>query len=80
MTIELVPDSLRQKYRFAEWNHACAILSADFSSEWQNLLDCLDAFVLRRSEILKPGGRRSAIPDQIDGFLQTHGWSEKRFH
>ena len=43
-------------------------------------MDCLAAFVLRRSHIMKPGGGRSQIPATIDGFLRHRGWHEKKFN
>jgi len=44
-----------------------------------DILDCLDAFSLKRSYIATPGGSRSLIPRTIDGFLRTRGWREKSF-
>jgi len=81
MAVSSIPKRLRVRYRFDERRHASAILATDFRSEWRDLLDCLDAFTLRRSEILAPGGARSPIPNQIDGFLQepARGWAEKSF-
>lgn len=81
MGLTIVPKALRDKYRFEERKHACSILKSDFPAEWRDLLECLDHFRLQRSHILKPGGRRSPIPEVIDGFLQTEekGWQEKAF-
>ncbi len=47
--------------------------------EFMDILDCLDAFSLKRSYIATPGGSRSLIPRTIDGFLRTRGWREKSF-
>ena len=79
MATELIPKVLRDRYRFTEHLHACAILATDFASEWQDILDCLAGFTLKRSAILVGGGGRSSIPSDIDGFLLARGWSEKRF-
>lgn len=79
MGVDIIPRALRKKYRFAEWLHACAILAADFADEWNDLLECLDHFVLRKSWILTRGGGRSPIPADIDGFLQKRGWGAKSF-
>ena len=76
MGVELIPESLRAKFRFDEREHATAILAKDFPLEFQDILDCLDAFWLKRSAILTPGGARSPIPEAIDGFLQKgRGWN-----
>jgi hypothetical protein len=79
MSIELIPEALRARFRFDERNHAAAILAADFPQELADLLDCLAAFTLKRSEIIVSGGGRSLIPIAIDGFLVERGWAEKKF-
>jgi len=77
--LDLIPKSLRDRYRFEDREHACSILAGDFASEWKDLLDCLKAFTLRRSYIIKGGGGRSEIPQTLDGFLKHRGWAKKRF-
>jgi hypothetical protein len=39
----------------------------------------LAAFVLRRSDIVKPGGSQSNISAGIDAFFYTRGWHEHNF-
>jgi len=41
MSIELIREALRARFRFDERNHATAILAADFPQELADLLDCL---------------------------------------
>jgi len=79
MGLDLIPRRLQAKYRFEDREHACAILAGDFPDEWKDLLDCLDAFRLRRSDIIKGGGGLSNIPQTIDGFLQARGWETRKF-
>jgi len=79
MGVDLIPDDLRAMYQFDERHHAAAILARDFPSEFNEIVECLRAFRLQRSDILTPGGGRSPIPRKIDGCLQRHGWSAKRF-
>jgi hypothetical protein len=79
MGLDLIPETLRDKYTFEERDHACAILATDFPAEFQDLLACLNAFTLKRSDILTPGGGRSPIPIAIDGFLAQRGWAPKDF-
>jgi hypothetical protein len=79
MGIEAVPDQLKARYQFKEWNHAVAVLAYDFSEEWADILGCLAAFSLRRSAIVVGGGGRSQIPVQIDGYLSARGWQEREF-
>jgi hypothetical protein len=68
MGLDLIPVALHAKYEFFERDHACAILARDFPAEFKDITDCLDAFV-KKSAILTPGGGRSPIPIEIDGFL-----------
>ena len=79
MGLDLIPHALRSKFHFDEREHACAILATDFPNEFQDMLDCLDWFTLRRSHILTPGGGRSPISKVIDDFLRERGWRPKSF-
>jgi len=79
MGLDLIPATLHGKYTFKEQDHACAILATDFPAEFRDLLACLDAFTLKKSDILSPGGGRSPIPIAIDGFLAQRGWAPKDF-
>ena len=79
MGLDLIPDELRRRYTLAERGHATAILAADFQEELADIVGCLRAFRLKRSDILRPGGGRSQIPITIDGFLNERGWREKAF-
>jgi hypothetical protein len=73
------PDALRDRFEFHEWRHASAILRYDYPAEWQDLLDMLDAFFLRRSWIIAGGGNKTALAKWVDNFLVTRGWIEKQF-
>ncbi len=79
MPLDSIPRAIRNKYHIDERGHACAILASDYRSEFRDIIDCLDAFVLRKSHILTPGGGRSPIPRAIDGFLGERGWRERSF-
>lgn len=79
MTIELFPDFINENYEIHEWKHAIAILNGDFPSEWKDLVDLLSAFRLKKSWIVKGGGRKSQVSEFIDSFLYERGWIEKDF-
>jgi hypothetical protein len=49
MGLSLIPAPLQAKYTCCERDHACAILQTDFPSEFQDLLDCVTAFTLKKS-------------------------------
>ena len=79
MSTDLLPNDICKSYQVAEKHHACAILRNDFPSEWEDLLDCLRNFRLRKSEILTPGGGKSPISTGINGFFSERGWKENSF-
>ncbi|KPA18855.1 restriction endonuclease BglII [Candidatus Magnetomorum sp. HK-1] len=79
MSIESLPEFIRENYETHEWKHACAILKEDFPSEWNELISVLTNFRLNKSWIVKPGGRKSKVSSYIDEFLYKRGWIEKEF-
>jgi len=79
MSIELLPDFVRDNYEVHEWKHACAILKEDFPAEWDDILAVLTAFRLNKSWITNPGGRKSKVSEFIDRFLYGRNWVEKEF-
>ncbi len=74
-----LPPFIAHSYECYEWKHASAILSQDFPSEWQDLLDLLTDFRLQKSWITTGGGNKSRLSAHIDGFLTGRGWVEKQF-
>ena len=79
MGLDLIPSSVTEKFRVAEKHHATSILSLDFKAEWTDLLSMLEQFTLRRSHIVKAGGRKSDISSEIDNFFYSRGWIEHKF-
>ena len=79
MGTALLPQFIRDNYEVHEWKHACAILSHDFPSEWQDICAVLSDFRLMRSWITVGGGRKSKVSEGIDGALYARGWIEKKF-
>ena len=79
MGLNLIPHRLREKFQIEERLHATAILHKDFPNEWRDILGCLDAFVLKRSDIVAAGGNKSEISKTIDEFLNSRGWAERSF-
>lgn len=79
MLRDRLPAFVRDNYECHEWKHASAILSLDFPSEWQDLLDLLTTFRLQKAWIATGGGNKSKLSGFIDGFLTNRGWREKQF-
>lgn len=79
MLRDQIPADVSARFRCREWNHAVAILTQDFAAEFGEVMDCLRAFTLTKTDILTPGGARSPIPYRLDSHLQRRGWSERSF-
>jgi len=79
MSIDLLPEFIRENYEVHEWKHACAILHHDFPNEWNDILAVLSDFRLNRSWITNPGGRKSKVSEFIDSYLYGRDWVEKKF-
>ncbi len=79
MSMESIPESVRTNYEIHEWKHAIAIISQDFPDEWRDILAVLEAIRLKKSWIVRPGGRKSKVSEYIDSFLYERGWVEKHF-
>lgn len=79
MSIDSIPEFLRNNFEIHEYRHACAILENDFPSEWKDINEILTGFRLKRSNIMKPGGRKSPISGYLDGEFFSKGWAETKF-
>ena len=49
MSIELLPEFIRENYELHEWKHSCAILKEDFPEEWKDIISVLHEFRLYNS-------------------------------
>ncbi len=79
MGIELLPKLILDNYEVHEWKHACAILKHDFPREWDNVVDVLSKFRIKKSWITKGGKNKSEVSSAIDSELYKLGWVEKSF-
>lgn len=79
MTVDLLPSFIRNHYEIHESKHACAILKQDFPQEWNEIIEVLTAFRLRKSWLTVGGGRKSKVSESIDSALYARGWVEKQF-
>ena len=66
MSVDLLPDFVRNHYEVHEWKHACAVLHEDFPREWSDIVSVLREFRLFKSWIARPGGRKSRIAAYIE--------------
>src|SRR5262249_18032267 len=70
---------VRRAYEMHEWRHAEAILTSDFPDEWDDIVEVLADFRLRRRHVRAPGKNKSEISTKIDEALTRRGWVEKSF-
>ena len=75
----IVPADIAALFEVHEWRNGLAILSAAHPKEWKDILAVLHDFRLLRSNILKPGGRKSTIAERLDGHFFQLDWKEKGF-
>lgn len=72
-------DGFGNKYFVQEWGHALAILANEFPEQFQDMCDVLNAFELRKSNLVIGGGGKSNVSGYLDAQLYARGWEEKSF-
>jgi hypothetical protein len=75
----IVPPKIAERFEVHERRNGVAILAAAHPQEWSYILEVLGQFQLFRSDVLKPGGRKSTIAERLDGHFTRLGWMEKGF-
>lgn len=73
------PEGFKDKYFIREWGHALAILTCEFSDQFNDLCKVLSTFELRKSSIVSGGGGKSNVSGYLDSSLSNLGWQEKGF-
>ena len=76
---DLLPRDIRDAYQVEERHHACSILKTDLPNQWQDLVEVLRLFKLKKSDMEKPGGNKSPIAKGLNGLFFERGWVEKSF-
>ena len=79
MSIDNLPQFVRDHHEIHEWKHASAILENDFPDEWNDIIEVLRRFRLKRSQMLTPGGGKSPISQSLDSEFRKRRWQEKGF-
>ena len=74
----LIPDDFAVNYEIHNWRNAVQILSTSYPAEWEDILDILGSFRLKKSDIVAGGGRKSNISDGIDGAFFKRHWKERQ--
>lgn len=79
MALANLPHNITDAYEVHEYRHSIAILQNDFPDEYNDLVNVLQSFKLKKSAILTPGGRKSPISAHIDSYLYAKNWKEHDF-
>lgn len=79
MLQDRVPSFVKENYYCGEWHHASAVMLGDHPCEWQDLMDALSAFRLKRSYISSGGGRKTKLANDFDSIFSARGWAETKF-
>jgi hypothetical protein len=72
----VVPESIRQRFGFAEVRNAAAVLESTDRAAFDEVMDVLEAFVLEPLDILLPGGQKSRLALRVDKQFREKGWRE----
>lgn len=70
---------IKTHFELHEWRHASAVLKSDFPQEWEDIVDVLSNFQLRKSHINVGGGGKSKVSGVIDKAFFDRGWKERLF-
>lgn len=76
---DLYPAAVRDGYEIHDWRNASVVFKKLHPREWGELMVVLEAFRLKRSEISRGGGNKSAIARGLDGHLLKFGWKKETF-
>jgi hypothetical protein len=79
MVLDLLPEYIRSNYEIHEWKHACAILNSDFPDEWNDIVEVLSDFTLKKSDVVAKGGGLSLVSQRFNKAFKNKGWVEKSF-
>ena len=73
----LIPDEILRTYEVHNWRNAAQVLAGSYPGEFEDILEVLGTFVLRRTDVVAAGGRKSNISDGIDSAFEVLGWHER---
>jgi hypothetical protein len=79
VALQDLPEIIRRNYDVHEWRHASAVLCSDFRQEWNDIIEVLGRFRIKRSHIEVGGGGKSKVSGSIDAAFTILGWQERQF-
>jgi hypothetical protein len=73
----LIPKRIEQAYEIHNWRNAAQVLAGSYPAEWEDILNVLGGFSLRKSDIIVGGKGKSNISIWIDSKFEDRGWRER---
>ncbi|NLG37143.1 MAG: hypothetical protein GX549_03945, partial [Clostridiales bacterium] len=67
--INLLPNTIREKYELYNLNHAVEILAQAYRDEYKDIISALEMFSISLDDIRHGGGNESEIPRKFSNFL-----------
>jgi hypothetical protein len=73
------PQTLLDRYEFAETRNAAAVLKASNLPEFEDVVSVLTEFVLASTDITEPGRNKSQVAQRLDTAFRELGWREGQY-
>lgn len=75
---DLIPDKIKERYEFHNYNNAVEILYQAYPDCFTELMQTLDSFSISIDDIKQSGGNESEIPKRLASILYPLGWTETK--
>jgi len=75
----LLSDAVKKKFDVFDWRNAIHILHAVHPRDFSEIIETLEHFELKKSDIEQGGGNKSSIAKALDHELLQKGWVERQF-
>lgn len=73
-----IPPNLPNLYEIHDYGHAAGILKSEFPTEFNDIIDALTKFRIKKADITAKGGNESNIPKALSAILRPLGWKEEK--
>lgn len=73
-----VPDAVRERYEIAETRQAAAVLWATNTDLFDEIVEALNEFEIRRTDLITPGGQETQLARRFNTSFRRRGWREAR--
>lgn len=74
----VLPQDVVRRFDFYETRQAGAILRAVDGEQFDEVVDVLRRFEIRRADLVRPGGQESRLAQRFNAAFRDRGWREAR--